>query len=136
MDTNFGMGRGRTYPASAARHLLNPLRHLVQPPRRVVDRMPLHPTDRVLEIGCGPGWFSPSIAARVPDPITCLHEVRRVLRLDGFVTVSETRRDSDFVPFVKLHGLALEAGLRLSETHGPRWEYVATLVSTDGRPSP
>lgn len=28
--------------------------------------MSLRPTDRVLEIGCGPGWFSPTLAAAVP----------------------------------------------------------------------
>lgn len=28
--------------------------------------MSLRPTDRVLEIGCGPGWFSPSLASAVP----------------------------------------------------------------------
>jgi len=60
------MGRGKVYPASAARHLLNPLRWVVQPPGRVVRQMQLRADDRVLELGCGPGWFSPTLAAAVP----------------------------------------------------------------------
>lgn len=61
-----GMRRGRRYPASAASHLLNPLRNLVQPPGRIVARMGLRHEHHVLEVGCGPGWFSPAIADAVP----------------------------------------------------------------------
>ena len=61
------MARGKVYPAGAAGHLVNPLRSLVQPPERIVRRMHLPEGGAVLELGCGPGWFSPSIAAAV-DP--------------------------------------------------------------------
>jgi SAM-dependent methyltransferase len=57
-------GRGM-YPVEYARWLLNPLRYLIMPPSRIVDRLQLLPTDRVLEIGCGPGFFSPVIARRL-----------------------------------------------------------------------
>lgn len=185
---DFGMGKGKIYPASAARQLLNPLRRLVQPPARTVRHMRLAPHHRVLELGCGPGWFSPTMAAsvpkgsvtlcdmqqemldlalkrtsdfrnvtavpadatrlpfgdgsfdavlvatmlgEVPDPSACLREVRRVLAPGGSVTVSETRRDSDFIPLSDLLEIARGAGLHMVERHGPRLQYVARFVQAD-----
>ncbi len=61
----FGLERGKVYPASKARQLLNPARRLLQPPRRVVRQMCLAPTMRVLEIGSGPGYFSVDLARAV-----------------------------------------------------------------------
>jgi ubiquinone/menaquinone biosynthesis C-methylase UbiE len=49
------------YPVEYARWLLNPIRYLIMPPGRMVGRLPLLPADRVLEIGCGPGFFSPAV---------------------------------------------------------------------------
>jgi len=57
-------GRG-IYPVEYARWLLNPLRYLITPPGRIVSRLQLLPTDRVLEVGCGPGFFSPAVAHRL-----------------------------------------------------------------------
>lgn len=62
-----GLGAGKVYPASRASLLLNPLRGLLQSPRRLVRRLGLRPDARVLELGCGPGWFSPELARAVPD---------------------------------------------------------------------
>jgi hypothetical protein len=67
--------RSRRYVSRRSRHsgaewcsrqtgagsLLNPLRRLIQSPTRTVERMALVRTDRVLEIGCGPGYFSRAI---------------------------------------------------------------------------
>jgi SAM-dependent methyltransferase len=50
------------YPVEYARWLLNPLRYLIMPPGRIIRRLQLLPTDHVLEVGCGPGYFSPAIA--------------------------------------------------------------------------
>jgi len=61
----FGLGRGRIYPATEARSLVHPARRLVQPPRRAVARLGLGPNARVLELGCGPGYFSPELARLV-----------------------------------------------------------------------
>jgi ubiquinone/menaquinone biosynthesis C-methylase UbiE len=61
-DRTFGMGGGKVFPADRARSLLNPARRLVQSARRTVGSIGLHPDARVLELGCGPGYFSPSIA--------------------------------------------------------------------------
>ena len=52
-------------PVEYASWLLNPLRYLIVPPGRIVGRLQLLPTDRVLEIGCGPGFFSPAIARQL-----------------------------------------------------------------------
>ncbi len=60
-----GMRRGRVFPAVHARSLVNPLRRLVQPPRRTVGAMVLTPGQKVLELGCGPGFFSPFLAEAV-----------------------------------------------------------------------
>lgn len=59
-------GKG-VYPASEAGWLVHPLRRIVMSPRRMVGRLALKPHELVLEIGPGPGWFSPSIARGVPE---------------------------------------------------------------------
>jgi SAM-dependent methyltransferase len=65
------------YPVEYARWLLNPLRHLICPAWLIVRRLRLKPTDRVLEIGSGPGYFSPSIACRLPAGRLTLFDVQR-----------------------------------------------------------
>jgi len=62
----FGVGRGRVFPADRAQSLLNPLRRFVQSPSRTVATMMLEPDSRVLEVGCGPGFFSPFLARAAP----------------------------------------------------------------------
>ena len=58
-------GRG-VYPPAFAWLLLLPLRRLVISPSQLADRLALSPSDRVLEIGPGPGYFSVEVARRVP----------------------------------------------------------------------
>jgi ubiquinone/menaquinone biosynthesis C-methylase UbiE len=65
VTTEFGVGRGKVFPADKARSLLNPLRRLIQPPSRLAARLGDSPESLVVELGCGPGWFSEAIAARV-----------------------------------------------------------------------
>jgi SAM-dependent methyltransferase len=65
------------YPVEYARWLLNPLRHLICPAWLIVRRLRLKPTDRVLEIGSGPGYFSPSIARRLSAGHLTLFDVQR-----------------------------------------------------------
>lgn len=54
------------FPAERAQSLLNPLRRVVQSPSRTVATMMLEPDSRVLEVGCGPGFFSPFLARAAP----------------------------------------------------------------------
>jgi len=56
--SGFGLERGKVFPAAHARSLLNPLRKLVQSPERTVAAIRIGPADRVLELGCGPGYFT------------------------------------------------------------------------------
>jgi ubiquinone/menaquinone biosynthesis C-methylase UbiE len=60
-DPRFGLQRGAVFPARASRLLLTPARRFVHPPESLARRLQIEPTHSVLEIGCGPGWFSPAL---------------------------------------------------------------------------
>lgn len=62
----FGTGRGAVFPVSASWRLDNPLRHLVHPPARLIRRLAPQPGEVILELGCGPGWFSGRLAGAFP----------------------------------------------------------------------
>jgi ubiquinone/menaquinone biosynthesis C-methylase UbiE len=53
------------FPASEAPILLNPARRLIQHPTRTVRAFGLKPGDTVLELGPGPGYFTPDAVAAV-----------------------------------------------------------------------
>jgi trans-aconitate methyltransferase len=84
--------RGKVFPATRAGSVLNPLRGLIQSPTRTVERMDLASTDKVLEIGCGPGYFSGAIAAAVPNGSLVLFDLQLAMleiarrRLPGFAS--------------------------------------------------
>jgi len=59
-------GRHGVHPASRAWLLDNPLRRLLQSPKRIVGRY-ISPGDTVLDIGCGPGFFARPMAAMVGE---------------------------------------------------------------------
>lgn len=67
--------------------------------------MELRPTDRVLEIGCGPGWFSPRLAAAVPrGSLVCVDAQSRMVQLAesrtaGFANVALQVADTCRLPF-------------------------------------
>lgn len=77
----FGLGRGEVFPASKARSLLNPARRLVQSPRRTVVAIGLEPHACVLELGCGPGFFSPWIVRATSGPVVLLDLQSEMLRI-------------------------------------------------------
>lgn len=99
-------GRG-VYPHEHADHLLNPLRNLIMPPWLLVRRLRLRPADRVLEIGPGPGYFSPAVARKLTRGQLVLYDLQpemleraaarvRAAGLDNF----EARQGSaDALPF-------------------------------------
>jgi ubiquinone/menaquinone biosynthesis C-methylase UbiE len=78
-------GKG-IYPVEYAGWLLNPLRRVITPPSRIVRRLGLKPTDAVLEIGCGPGYFSPSVARAIPRGTLTLFDYQ-----DGMLDLAEKR---------------------------------------------
>jgi ubiquinone/menaquinone biosynthesis C-methylase UbiE len=53
------------FPHQAAIMLNNPLRRVMTKPGRIIERLGLTGTERVLEIGPGPGFFSVEIAKRL-----------------------------------------------------------------------
>jgi SAM-dependent methyltransferase len=61
-ERQFGTGKGKVYPHQAARSLLNPLRRLIISPSAMVEFLRLSGHERLLEIGCGPGYFSTTLA--------------------------------------------------------------------------
>jgi tRNA G46 methylase TrmB len=64
-ERQYGMSRGRVFPADQAKSLLNPLRRLVQSPRRTAGVLELRDDAVMLELGSGPGFFTPHLAQRV-----------------------------------------------------------------------
>jgi ubiquinone/menaquinone biosynthesis C-methylase UbiE len=184
-ERDFGLARGKVFPADRAMSLLNPGRRLLQSPRRTVAAMGLSPDSTVLEVGSGPGFFSAFIAravpgghlllvdlqaemlrvarsrlagidnvsfaqadacslpvgtgrcdavllatmlGEVPDRDGCIHETRRVLQSGGHVTIAETRRDSDFIPFASVRVLLERHGFSFVDRRGVGWQYVARFV--------
>lgn len=105
MTRAFGLGRGKVFPAKHAGSLVNPLRRLIQSPRRTVERMALARTDTVLEIGCGPGYFSRAIAAAVPEGSLILFDLQLAMldlarqRLPAFANIYFTQGDASSLPF-------------------------------------
>ena len=69
-------GRG-TYPHELAFLLALPIRRLVQSPEAFAADLHLAPDARVLEVGPGPGYFSPSVARHVPRGRLVLVDVQR-----------------------------------------------------------
>lgn len=78
-------GKG-VYPVQYAWLLTNPARRLIAPARRLVQILHLNPRDQVLEIGCGPGYFSPAVARAVPQGRLTLFDFQ-----DGMLDLAESR---------------------------------------------
>ncbi len=97
------------YPVEYAAWLLNPLRYLIAPPSRIADRLQLLPTDRVLEVGCGPGFFSPAIARRLTaGRLTLLDAQTPMLKMAaqrlgkrGFTNFTSVSSQAESLPFAK-----------------------------------
>ena len=106
MTTEFGVGRGKVFPASKARSLLNPARRLVQSPGRVVDALGVAPGARVLEIGCGPGYFSPTLASAIPEGQAVLAD----LQFEMLQLARQRMPTNDNVRFVQLDATRLPFG--------------------------
>ena len=99
-----GLGRGKVFPAGQARSLVHPLRRLVQSPRRTVAALGVGPEDVVLEVGCGPGFFSPDLAAAVPRGKLVLLDLQPEMlrlareRLGGRANVGYVASDAQALP--------------------------------------
>ncbi len=59
-------GGGRVCPTSHARLCASPLRRLIQNPDKILGEL-VHEGDTVVDVGCGPGFFSLAMAKMVGD---------------------------------------------------------------------
>ena len=99
-------GRG-TYPHELAFLLTLPLRRLLLSPRTLVARMRPRPDAQVLEIGCGPGYFSAAVARSVPSGRLVLYDIqaemlaraRQRLRRREVANAAFVRGDAGELPF-------------------------------------
>lgn len=65
-QVEFGLGKGKVFPHEKAGSLLNPVRRLIQSPEAVVRWIDFRGDETVLELGCGPGYFSIALRDAMP----------------------------------------------------------------------
>ncbi|HTQ13268.1 MAG TPA: methyltransferase domain-containing protein [Rhizomicrobium sp.] len=99
-------GKG-IYPAKYAIFLLLPFRGLMLSPTRLIRRMGIGRGDAVLEIGCGPGYFSPAVARHLREGKLVLFDYQdamldiaeRRLRRKGLTNYERHQGDAKALPF-------------------------------------
>ena len=92
-------GKG-IYPVEYASVLLNPLRQLICPPWLLIRRMHIDVADEVLEIGCGPGYFSPSVARKLARGRLTIFDYQ-----DGMLDIAEARLKKRILSnYIRLQG--------------------------------
>ncbi|MGD9162980.1 MAG: methyltransferase domain-containing protein [Desulfobacteraceae bacterium] len=64
-------------PYTKAGHLLNPLRGLILSPKKIVSRLHLKRGSKVLELGPGPGYFSPKVSKAIPEGKLILVDIQQ-----------------------------------------------------------
>jgi ubiquinone/menaquinone biosynthesis C-methylase UbiE len=93
-------------PYTKAHHLLNPLRSLILSPKKLMSRLDVRPNSKVLELGPGPGYFSPEVATAIPEGKLVLVDVQQEMldmakeRLDkrGIGNVEYRQGDATSLP--------------------------------------
>lgn len=98
---------GRLFPHQLAFTLLIPLRNWALSPAELVRRLDLCPDSRILEVGCGPGYFSPALARAVPQGEVVLADIqpemlakaRRRLEKRGIANAAYHLCDGSRFPF-------------------------------------
>jgi ubiquinone/menaquinone biosynthesis C-methylase UbiE len=68
-----------------------------------------------------------TVFGEIHDPSAALAEVRRVLKPEGMLSISEHLPDPDFTSFPALRGRVEDAGFALEARFGPRWAYTANF---------
>lgn len=69
-------GKG-VYPHQLAWVLLLPFRNIYLSPQKLINRMGLREDSVVLELGCGPGYFSPYVARSIPKGKLYLADIQQ-----------------------------------------------------------
>ena len=67
---------GQLFPHQLAFTLLIPLRALLLSPAELLRRLQPTADSRILEVGCGPGYFSPALARAVPQGELVLADIQ------------------------------------------------------------
>ena len=174
---------GTPMPYTKAAHLLNPFREFLLSQRKMVKRLELKEDYNVLEIGPGPGYYSPAVAkalskgklvlmdiqvemlemakkriiekglknveykqgnacslpfanesfdvvflvavlGEIPDQGKCLQEIKRVLRPNGLLSVTEMRiPDPDAIPMKTLKAMIENEGYTQWSSYGKNINY-------------
>jgi ubiquinone/menaquinone biosynthesis C-methylase UbiE len=65
-DVRYGLGKGKVSPHQKAHSLLHPARRFIQSAQAVAGWIGLRGDETVLELGCGPGYFSPALRDGLP----------------------------------------------------------------------
>ena len=121
-----GLGRGKVFPAARAASLLNPARRLVQSPARTVAAIGLTRRSRVVELGCGPGFFSPQLAAAAHGGQVVLVDLQAEMlqlarpRLPAGAPVSYVQADGARLPLASGQFDAVFIATVLGEIPDPR----------------
>lgn len=101
----FGLGKGKVFPHEKAGSLLHPVRRLIQPPAGVVRWIGPGGDETVLELGCGPGYFSIALASAIPRGRLVLFDLQPGMleiarkRLEGRANVRAIAGNAMALPF-------------------------------------
>ncbi len=101
----FGLGKGKVFPHEKAGSLLHPVRRLIQPPAGVVRWIGPGGDETVLELGCGPGYFSIALASAIPRGRLVLFDLQPGMleiarkRLEGRANVRAVAGNAMALPF-------------------------------------
>jgi ubiquinone/menaquinone biosynthesis C-methylase UbiE len=98
------VGRG-VYPHRLAFLLLLPFRRMQLSPAKLVRHLHLSPSERVLELGPGPGFFSIDVARAIPDGHLTLVDIQREMLQKARRRFQRTRVRN--VGYVQADGVAL-----------------------------
>lgn len=136
-DRNFGLGKGAVCPAEHARARFNPARRLIQPPRRVVGSAPICDGTKLLELGCGPGWFSPELPRAVGSGTVTHFDLRPAMLGRARARTASTRLvagDAQWLPFRAEAFDAVFLSAVLGEVPDPArvWQELARVLPVGG----
>ena len=101
-----GLARG-VFPHEVSFFLDLPWRRMMLSPRKLVGRLALTASGRVLEVGAGTGYYSAEVARSVPEgrlelldlQAEMLKKARRKLEAQGLSNVGYTLADAAHLPF-------------------------------------
>jgi len=71
--------------------------------------------------------FFVAVLGEVPDPRSCLHELYRVLRPGGLLSLTEQPGDPDFIALPDARKLVEGAGFRFEKLYGGGKNYTASF---------